>query len=203
MYQNNSNYSNPYNSNNTGYFPEYTQQPYQSYPSPYAIPPYPFVPNQYNYRETPLYAEPLPEYGYMELQDYGPYPFAIDVNEAAKQNTNFRTALWTGNHQQLTLMSLKVGEDIGFEVHDNLDQLIRIEEGTGIVLMGESKDRLDFQTNVGEGYLFIVPAGTTHNLINTGNIPLKLFSIYAPPQHPFGTVHVTKEDAMAAGKHDD
>ncbi len=202
MYQNNSNNPYSYNSYKMGNTPDFEQQPYQSYPCPYAIPPYPFVPNQYNYRSTPFYAEPLPDYGYLDLEDYGPDPFAIDIHEAAMQNSTFRTALWTGNHLQLTLMSLNVGEDIGFEVHEDRDQLIGIEHGTGIVLMGESRERLDFQANVGEGYLFIVPAGTTHNLINTGNTPLKLFSVYAPPQHPFGTVHETKEDAMADKKYD-
>lgn len=129
------------------------------------------------------------------LKDYGPNPFAVDIEEAAKQNDNFRLALWTGKHLQLTLMSINAGEDIGLEIHPNLDQFIRIEEGQGIVKMGDRKDRLDFQANVRDGFAFIIPAGKWHNLINTGNKPLKLYSIYAPPQHPFGTVHKTKEDA--------
>lgn len=132
------------------------------------------------------------------LRDYGPNPFAVDIEEAARQNNNFRLALWTGKHLQLTLMSINVGEDIGWEVHPNLDQFIRIEEGQGLVLMGDSKDRPDFQANVREDYVFIIPAGKWHNLINTGNRPLKLYSIYAPPQHPFGTIHRTKADAEAA-----
>jgi len=132
------------------------------------------------------------------LRDYGPNPFAVNIEEAAKQNNNFRIALWTGKHLQLTLMSINVGEDIGLEIHPELDQFIRIEEGQGIVKMGDRKDRLDFQANVRDNYAFIIPAGKWHNLINTGNIPLKLYSIYAPPQHPHSTVHKTKQDAQAA-----
>lgn len=129
------------------------------------------------------------------LKDYGPKPFAVDIEEAAKQNNNYRIALWTGKYLQVTLMSINVGEDIGLEVHPNLDQFIRIEEGQGLLQMGDSKDRLDFQRRVEADYAFVIPAGTWHNLINTGNRPIKLYSIYAPPQHPFGTVHRTKRDA--------
>jgi mannose-6-phosphate isomerase-like protein (cupin superfamily) len=132
------------------------------------------------------------------LRDYGPNPFVVNIEEAAKQNNNFRLALWSGKHMQLTLMSINVGEDIGLEIHPDLDQFIRIEEGQGIVIMGDRKDRLDFQANVRDDFAFIIPAGKWHNLINTGNIPLKLYSIYAPPQHPPGTVHKTKLDALAA-----
>lgn len=135
------------------------------------------------------------------LRDYGPNPFVVDIEEATKQNNNFRLALWTGKHLQLTLMSINVGEDIGLENHPNLDQFIRIEEGQGLVKMGDRKDRLDFQANVRDDFAFIIPAGKWHNLINTGNKPLKLYSIYAPPQHPFGTVHETKKDAGEDHEH--
>ena len=132
------------------------------------------------------------------LKDYGNEPFAIDIEKATKENNNFRLALWTGNHLQLTLMSINVGDDIGLEIHPDHDQFIRIEEGQGLVKMGSSKTCPDFEANVREDYAFIIPAGKWHNLINTGNRPLKLYSIYAPPQHPFGTVHKTKADAQAA-----
>ena len=95
-------------------------------------------------------------------------------------------------------MSIDVGEDIGLETHPNLDQFIRIEEGQGITLMGDTKDCLDFQRRVYDDYAIFIPAGKWHNLINTGNNPLKLYSIYAPPEHPYGTIHETKEDAEAA-----
>ena len=132
------------------------------------------------------------------LRDYGPNPFVVDIDEAVKQNKNFRLALWTGKHLQITLMSINVGDDIGLEIHPNLDQFIRIVEGQALVKMGDSKDKLDFQANVYEDYVFVIPAGKWHNIINTGYKPLKLYSIYAPPQHPFGTVHKTKADAEAA-----
>ena len=136
----------------------------------------------------------------VELKDYGPEPFVVNIEAAAKQNNNYRIALWTGSHLQITLMCLKVGEDIGLEVHPNLDQFIRIEEGQGLVKMGDSKHNLDFQRRVYDDFAFIIPAGKWHNLINTGNKPLKLYSIYAPPQHPYGTVHETKAIAQAAEK---
>ncbi|MDF2804318.1 MAG: hypothetical protein K0S61_4223 [Anaerocolumna sp.] len=126
------------------------------------------------------------------LKDYGPQPFVVNINEATKQNQTFRTALWTGNHLQVTLMSINVGDDIGLEVHPNVDQFIRIEDGQGIVKMGRNKNRLDFQANVYDDFAIMIPAGTWHNIINTGNKPLKVYTIYAPPEHPHGVVHVTK-----------
>ncbi len=132
------------------------------------------------------------------LRDYGSKPFVVNINEATKQNKTYRTALWTGSHLQVTLMSLNVGEDIGLELHPTVDQFLRIEEGQGLVQMGDRKDRLDFEANVSDDFAIMVPAGTWHNLTNTGNKPLKLYSIYAPPEHPFGTVHETKAIAMAA-----
>jgi len=139
-------------------------------------------------------------YSHTKLKDYGPKPFAINIEEATKENKNFRTALWTGKHLQLTLMSIDVGGDIGLEIHPYLDQFIRIEEGQGIIKMGDRKDKLDFEARVADDFIFIIPAGKWHNLINTGNKPIKLYSIYAPPQHPWGTVHKTKADAEAAEK---
>lgn len=131
----------------------------------------------------------------IKFMDYGPYPFVININEATRQNINFRLALWTGTHLQLTLMSLNSGEDIGLEVHPNVDQFIRIEEGEGLTMMGNSPYNLCFQRRVQAEDVIFIPAGTWHNLINTGCYPLKLYSIYAPPNHPHGTVQRTKEEA--------
>ena len=133
------------------------------------------------------------------IKDYGPEPLVIDIEDAAAQNLTFRTTLWTGKHLQVTLMSLRPGEDIGLEMHPDVDQFIRIEDGQGFVMMGDSRDRLDFRRYVVDDYIIVVPAGKWHNLVNTGNRPLKLYSIYAPPEHPHGTVHQTKADAEAAG----
>lgn len=129
------------------------------------------------------------------LKDYGPYPFVININEAAKRNNNFRTALWTGEHLQITLMSLNVGESIGLEMHPNVDQFIRIEQGVGLIEMGDTRNSFNFQNKVFDDFALVIPAGKWHNLTNIGNVPLKLYSIYAPPNHPFGTVHKTKADA--------
>ena len=134
------------------------------------------------------------------LKDYGAGPFVVNINQAAKQNNTYRTALWTGTHLQVTLMSINVGEDIGLEIHPKVDQFLRVEQGQGIVQMGKSKDNLSFERNVFDDSAIMVPAGTWHNVINTGNIPLKLYSIYAPPNHPFGTIDVTKADAEAREK---
>ncbi|MDF2557049.1 MAG: cupin protein [Bacillales bacterium] len=132
------------------------------------------------------------------LKDYGAKPFVININDATKQNKTFRTALWSGTHLQTTLMSIDVGGDIGVEMHPDVDQFLRIEQGKGIVQFGKSKDNLNYKKNVYDDSAIFIPAGTWHNLTNTGNIPLKLYSIYAPPNHPFGTVHETKKDALAS-----
>ncbi|PLS15829.1 cupin domain-containing protein [Bacillus sp. M6-12] len=134
----------------------------------------------------------------INIKDYGSKPFVVNINEATKQNNTYRTVLWTGNHLQVTLMSLKVGEDIGIEIHPDVDQFLRIEQGQGIVQMGMTKDNLNFVRKVYDDSAIMIPAGTWHNVTNTGNIPLKLYSIYAPPHHPFGTVHMTKADALTA-----
>ncbi|WP_204552869.1 cupin domain-containing protein [Bacillus ectoiniformans] len=147
---------------------------------------------------TQFNSYPYPIDQRIPIKDYGPNPFVINIDEATKQNKTFRTALWTGPYLQVTLMSINPGEDIGLESHPNLDQFLRIEEGQGVVQMGKQKDQLTFRRNVYDDYAIVIPAGYWHNLTNTGNTPLKLYSIYAPPNHPFGTVHKTKADAIAA-----
>jgi len=135
---------------------------------------------------------------HIELKDYGRSPFVVNIEEAAEHNDTFRTAIWTGDHLQVVVMSINVGEDIGLEVHPTVDQFLRIEDGKGFVQMGDTKENLTFSQHVHEDDAIMVPAGTWHNLTNTGNKPIKLYTIYAPPEHPFGTVHKTKADAMAA-----
>ena len=119
----------------------------------------------------------------------------IDIEEATEQNNTFRTALWTGDNLQVTLMSIDIGNDIGLEVHTNGDQFIRIEDGDALVMMGDREDNLDFQRRVSGDSAIMIPTGKWHNIINVGNKPLKLYAIYAPPEHPKGTVHNTKQDA--------
>ena len=130
-----------------------------------------------------------------EIRDYGCEPFIFNINHATCMNENFRTTLWTGRHMQLTLMSIPVYGDIGVEMHPTVDQFIRVESGNAKVYMGSCRDNLQGVACVKENDAILIPAGTWHNIVNVGGRPLKLYSLYAPPQHPFGTVHVTKEDA--------
>jgi len=124
--------------------------------------------------------------------DYGPFPLAIDINKATLANDTYRTAIWTGSKLQVTLMSINPGDDIGLEVHPDTDQFLRIEQGQGVVQMGNTKNNLYYQQNVYDDFAIIVPAGTWHNVTNTGKTPLKIYSIYAPPHHAWGTIHATK-----------
>lgn len=116
----------------------------------------------------------------------------MNIEEATKMNNTYRTAIWTGEHLQVTLMSINVGDDIGLEIHPEDDQFLRIEQGQGVVQIGDRPDQLSFVQYVYENSAIMVPAGKWHNIINTGPVPLKLYSIYAPPHHPYGTVQETK-----------
>lgn len=134
----------------------------------------------------------------IQLQDYGPDPFVIDIEDATEDNNTFRTALWTGQYLQVTLMSIEPGDDIGLELHSDHDQFLRIEEGQGLIQMGDTENNLSFERRVKSDYAILIPAGKWHNLTNTGIVPIKLYSIYAPPEHQHGTVHETKDIALAA-----
>ena len=124
--------------------------------------------------------------------------WSANIEEATTSNTTFRTVLFTGKRMQLTVMSIGPGEEIGLEVHDDTDQFLRVEDGSAKVVMGASKDKLDDTHELKDDWAVIVPAGTWHNVINTGKTALKLYSIYTPPEHPPGTVHETKAEADAA-----
>ncbi len=134
-------------------------------------------------------------------QDRGGTPWTVDVEKLTTQNKNFREAHWTGGHLQMTVMSLKPGEEIGLEMHGELEQFIRIEQGQGRVVMGKEKDRLDFDQTVSDDWAIFVPAGYWHNVINTGRKDLKLYTLYAPPEHPAGTVHKTAAESQADPHH--
>ncbi len=129
-----------------------------------------------------------------KICDQGGKPTVVNIDKLAKMNPNYRTALWTGEYLQVTLMSIPVGGDIGLEIHEGLDQFIRIEEGCAEVRLGTCKYGPYETYRVNGDYAVIVPEGTWHNIINIGRCPLKLYSIYAPPHHPFGTVQKTKSD---------
>lgn len=123
--------------------------------------------------------------------------FIGNIEELTLDNSNFRTVLFTGANMQLTVMSLKAGEEIGLEMHDHLDQFLRVEQGSAKVTLGPSKDEIAETHELQDDWIVIVPGGTWHNVINTGDGELKLYSLYSPPEHPDGTVHPTKADSDA------
>ncbi len=139
--------------------------------------------------------ETLPAAAAVVLQDYGTEPTVLNIESYTLGNENFRTVLWTGNNLQVTLMTIPVGGDVGLEQHMGIDQFLRIEEGMAQVIMGDSQDKLDFVRDVEDDYAIFVPAGKWHNIVNKGDKPLKLYSIYAPAEHPHGTVHKTQQEA--------
>lgn len=130
-----------------------------------------------------------------ELTDQGPHPYVVDIARATLANDNFRTTVWTGERLQMTLMSIPVGGDIGLELHSDTDQFLRLEQGRGVVRMGPSKDDFPFEEEVGDDSVVLVPKGWWHNVTNTGDLPMKVYSLYAPPHHAHGTVHETQADA--------
>lgn len=121
-----------------------------------------------------------------------------DIEQATLANSTFRTALFTGSEMQLTVMRIAPGEEIGLEMHGDRDQFIRIEEGKARVTFGPTEQTVAETHDVEDDWAVVIPAGTWHNVINVGAADLKLYSLYAPPEHPDGTVHPTKVDADAA-----
>lgn len=121
-----------------------------------------------------------------------------DIEQATVENETFRTVLFTGEHSQLTVMRIAPGDDIGSERHADHDQFLRVEQGNARVELGATKHVVDETYEVEADWAVVVPAGVWHNLVNTGEGDLKLYSIYSPAEHPDGTVHETKADAEAA-----
>jgi mannose-6-phosphate isomerase-like protein (cupin superfamily) len=116
--------------------------------------------------------------------------FVTDIESATRQNDNFRKVIFTAPHSQLVLMTLQPGEEIGMEVHNNVDQFFRIEVGQGkVVIDGQ-------ETPIKDGSAIVVPAGSMHNVVNTGKADLKLYTIYSPPEHRDKVVHGSKADVF-------
>ena len=132
---------------------------------------------------------------FVRQTDNGPDPYVTNIKQMALQNQNFRTTIWTGTHLQVTLMCLPPCGEIGLEMHSDTDQLIRIEDGKALVQMGRCKNQLNYQQSLSNGDVIFVPAGTWHNVYNAGEDSLKISSVYAPPNHPHGTVNRTKAEA--------
>jgi len=123
--------------------------------------------------------------------------FVGDIEDQAEDNSDFRRVIYTGKHLQLVLMSLKAGEEIGEEVHKDRDQFFRIEKGKGEALIDGKRSKIKADDAV------LVPAGARHNIINTGDKPLRLYTLYGPPEHRDGTVRATKADAQRLKEHFD
>lgn len=132
----------------------------------------------------------------IDYTDHGKEPYVINIEKATVENNNYRTTLWTGDNLQVTVMTIQPGDDIGLEQHNGIDQFIRIESGQGICKMGPTKDNLDFTQEVYEDDAIFVPADVWHNVINDSNEPLKLYTVYAGPDHLPGTIHKTHQDAI-------
>lgn len=116
--------------------------------------------------------------------------YVENIEQATLENTHFRKVIYTGKHTQLVVMHLNPGEDIGEEVH-TVDQFLRIEQGRGVAILDGVKHE------VSDDWAIVVPAGATHNVINSNDGPMKLYTLYSPPEHLKDTVHITKADAMA------
>jgi len=123
--------------------------------------------------------------------------FVADIEDFTENNTDFRRVLYTGKHLQLVLMDIEPGEEIGEEVHTSHDQFFRIEGGTGEIVIDGRRQKVEGDDSI------LVPAGARHNVINTGDEPLKLYTIYGPPQHRDGIVRATKAEASASPEHFD
>ena len=128
-------------------------------------------------------------------KDIGAKPLILPIRNEVCSKTNFRTAVWTGRNLQVTVMCIPVGGEVGLEIHEDVEQVLQIESGLARVYMGKTKQEVKCLGLADSGSLIIVPTKTWHNIINVGRMPLKLYSIYAPVQHPFGTVHTTKQDS--------
>jgi mannose-6-phosphate isomerase-like protein (cupin superfamily) len=131
----------------------------------------------------------------MSVTDNGPAPSVFDLETETTANDNYRTVAWSGRYLQVTLMAIPPGESVGLEAHPETDQFLRLDAGTGRVVMGPSQDELSFQQDVSDGWAILVPAGTWHDVINTGDVPMRLYAIYAPVHHAPGKVQPTAADA--------
>jgi len=132
----------------------------------------------------------------MNITDNGPLANAFDIENATVTNENYRTVAWTGKYLQVTLMSIPVGGSIGLEAHPGTDQFLRLEAGQGRCVMGPSADHVDFYQDVSDGWSVQVPAGTWHDVVNTGEEPMRLYAVYAPVHHAPGITQGTRGDAQ-------
>ena len=141
----------------------------------------------------------------MTRADGGPRPTSFDIEAANTENANYRRGAWSGTHLQVTLMSIPVGESVGLEMHADTDQFLRLDAGRGKAQMGPEKEKLTFEQDVSDGWCVLVPAGTWHDITNTGDQPMQLYAICAPDHHAAGkiqhTAHAAEHDETAGTDH--
>ncbi len=133
----------------------------------------------------------------MTMKDIGPKPESFNLEQATRENRNYRTVAWSGRYLQVTLMSIPVGGDIGLEMHPETDQFLRLDAGRGRAQIGNSRDKLTFDSEVSDGWCVLIPAGTWHNVTNVGDEPMQVYAIYAPAHHKPGKIHRSAAEAAA------
>lgn len=131
----------------------------------------------------------------MTMKDVGPECQSFNLEQATRENKNYRTVAWSGRYLQVTLMSIPVGGDIGLEMHPDTDQFLRLDAGRGRAQIGSSKDKLTFDKEVSDGWCVLIPAGAWHNVTNIGDDPMQVYAIYAPAHHKPGKIHKTAAEA--------
>lgn len=133
----------------------------------------------------------------MTMKDIGPKTESFNLEQATRENRNYRTVAWSGRYLQVTLMSIPVGGDIGLEMHPETDQFLRLDAGRGRAQIGNSRDKLTFDSEVSDGWCVLIPAGTWHNVTNVGDEPMQVYAIYAPAHHKPGKIHRSAAEAAA------
>jgi mannose-6-phosphate isomerase-like protein (cupin superfamily) len=123
--------------------------------------------------------------------------FSANIDQLTVNNENYRQVIYTGKHLQLVIMTLKPGEEIGEEVHSKIDQFFRVESGSGFVLINGNK------TDIRDDDAILIPGGAIHNVVNNGKVPLKFYTLYGPPEHQDGTIHMSKRDEGDSAEHFD
>jgi mannose-6-phosphate isomerase-like protein (cupin superfamily) len=133
----------------------------------------------------------------MTIKDIGPQPQSFNLEQETCGNKNYRSVAWSGRYLQVTLMSIPVGGDIGLEMHPETDQFLRLDAGKGRAQMGTSDTDLTFDKEVSDGWCVLIPAGTWHNVTNTGEEAMQVYAIYAPAHHKPAKIHKTSSEAAA------
>jgi len=133
----------------------------------------------------------------MTIEDVGPQPRSFDLEQATRENTNYRTLAWSGRYLQVTLMSIPVGRASDWRCTRKPTSFLRLDAGRGRVQIGTAKDQLTFDEEVSDGWCILIPAGSWHNVTNIGEEPMQVYAIYAPAHHKPGKIHKTASDAAA------